>query len=205
MSFDLFLNALAAVLFVAVLAAAGFFLLRGLRGQPRPAAPAADPAAPAPCTPAQRLRQVLRRWQWGYVLVAGLFLYPLQINWQARYAAWQAGHADGLTAAAAVLGKVVDPDQVYSKMSLAVGVFCLINLLAWGALNLVLDVLTNWAKGGYADPEKAAAAGLPAPVVGFKRTFLTLDPLPRIGVYFLFFALEIYAAAAAVEHAFRIQ
>lgn len=94
---------------------------------------------------------------------------------------------------------------MYSKMSLAVGVFCLINFLGWAALNIAIDVLPNWAKGDYNDTDRAASAGLATPVMGFKRTFLNLDPLPRIVVYFLFFALEIYAAASAVDHAFKIQ
>jgi len=151
------------------------------------------------------LRQAARRWTWGYLFIAGLLLYPVQIAWQAHRAAAGLLGDERLTAQAAALAKVVDPDQVYSKMSLAVGVFCLVNLLGWAALNLAFDVLTNWAKGGYGDAEAAARVGMANPVVGFKRSFLGLEPLPRLVVYFLFFALEIYAATAAVEHAFRIQ
>ena len=151
------------------------------------------------------VRQLLRRWNWAYLFLLGLLAYPTQIYWQARRAAEGLAGEDRVAALAKSLAKVVDPDQVYSKMSLAVGVFCLINFLGWAALNLAIDVITNWAKGDYADAERAAAVGLAAPVVGFKRTFLGLEPLPRIVVYFLFFALEIYAASAAVEHAFKIQ
>jgi hypothetical protein len=90
--------------------------------------------------------------------------------------------------------------QVYSKMSLAVGVFCLINLLAWSALNMVIPVLPDWAKGDY----RERVGDYPAQP-GFKGTFLELAGIWRILVYFLFFALEIYAGSQSIEHAFKIQ
>lgn len=61
-------------------------------------------------------QQVLRRWSWFYLFVGGLLLYPLQVSWQLHEAARGLLTAqDKLDAAAQVLAKVVDPQQVYSK------------------------------------------------------------------------------------------
>jgi hypothetical protein len=160
---------------------------------------------PTPCTPLGRIRQLLRRQSWAYLFVAGLLLYPAQIYWQIRHAASQVPSADRAEAAAAEAAKVVSPSLVYSKMSIAVGVFCLINLLAWAALNMALPVLPDWAKGEYSDDARAAVVGIQAPVVGFKRTFLGLSPIARILVYFLGFGLQLFAAGLAVYAAFQIQ
>jgi len=122
-----------------------------------------------------------------------------------REAAHQAASADQAQAAAAEAAKVVDPALVYSKFSIAIGVFCLINLLAWCALNMVLPVLADWAKGRYSTGPGAAAVGLDAPVVGFKRTFLSLSAEGRILVYFLGFGLQLLAAGLGVYAAFTIQ
>jgi hypothetical protein len=186
---------------------------------------------PTPCTPLGRIRQLLRRQSWFYLFVAGMLFYPAQIYWQVRHAANQAHDAAAsealkafpfktsaqataalatikeatTQAAAAEAAKVVSPSLVFSKMSIAVGVFCLINLLAWAALNMALPVLPDWAKGDYSDDTRAAAVGIQAPVVGFKRTFLSLSPIARILVYFLGFGLQLFAAGLAVYAAFQIQ
>jgi hypothetical protein len=160
---------------------------------------------PIPCTPLGRARQLLRRWSWLLLFATGLSLYPLQIYWQVRYAARQAAGADRAAVATAEAAKVVDPALVFSKMSIAVGVFCLINLLAWAALNMVLPVLADWAKGRYGTAENAAAVGLAHPVVGFKRTFLRQPGRWRILLYFLGFALQLFAAGLGVYAAFTIQ
>ncbi len=99
----------------------------------------------------------------------------------------------------------MDPALVFSKMSIAVGVFCLINLLAWAALNMVLPVLADWAKGHYDTAEGVAAVGLGRPVVGFKRTFLRQPGRWRILLYFLGFGLQLFAAGLGVYAAFTIQ
>lgn len=150
-------------------------------------------------------RQLLRRWSWFLLFAAGLSLYRVQIYYQVRHAAAEAASADQATAAAAEAAKIVDPALVYSKMSIAVGVFCLINLLAWCALNMVLPVLADWAKGRYATQGNADAVGLEAPVVGFKRTFLQQAGLDRIKLYFWGFALQLFAAGLGVYAAFQIQ
>lgn len=160
---------------------------------------------PSPCTPLGHARQLLRRWSWLLLFITGLGLYPLQIYWQVRYAASQATGTDQAAVAAAEAAKVVDPALVFSKMSIALGVFCLINLLAWGALNMVLPVLADWAKGHYATAENAAAVGLSEPVVGFKRTFLHQSGRWRILLYFFGFALQLLAAGLSVYAAFIIQ
>jgi hypothetical protein len=160
---------------------------------------------PSPCTPVGRFRQILRRQSWFYLFVAGLLLYPAQIYWQIRHAASQVPSQDQAEAAAAEAAKVVSPSLVFSKMSIAIGVFCLINLLAWAALNMALPVLPDWAKGDYSDQQRAAAVGMEAPIVGFKRTFLSLSPIARILVYFLGFGLQLFAAGLAVYAAFQIQ
>jgi hypothetical protein len=147
-----------------------------------------------------KLRRFIRRWSWGLLFVPGLLLYPVQQDFLLNWVVSKDPNPDRDQAWAAASAKVVDAVQIYSKMSLALGVFCLINLLAWAALNMVMPVLPDWAKGDYREP----VAGYPAQP-GFKGTFLRLPDSLRIGVYFLFFALEIYAAATAVEHAFRIQ
>jgi hypothetical protein len=147
-----------------------------------------------------KLRRFFRRWSWLLLFVPGLLLYPVQQTFLLNWVISKDPNPDRDQAWAAASAKVVDAVQIYSKMSLALGVFCLINLLAWAALNMVMPVLPDWAKGDYREP----VAGYPAQP-GFKGTFLRLPDGVRIGVYFLFFALEIYAAATAIEHAFRIQ
>ena len=159
----------------------------------------------SPCTPLGRARQLLRRWSWLLLFATGLGLYPLQTYWQVRYAASQAASADRAAVAAAEAAKVVDPALVFSKMSIALGVFCLINLLAWAALNMVLPVLADWAKGYYGTAENAAAVGLTSPVAGFKHTFLSQSGRWRILLYFLGFALQLFAAGLGVYAAFTIQ
>lgn len=160
---------------------------------------------PRPCTPLGRARQLFRRWSWLLLFATGLGLYPLQTYWQVRYAASQATGPDQAAVAAAEAAKVVDPALVFSKMSIALGVFCLINLLAWAALNMVLPVLADWAKGHYSTAENAAAVGLENPVVGFKRTFLGQSGLWRILLYFIGFALQLFAAGLGIYAAFTIQ
>lgn len=169
------------------------------------------------------LRQGLRRASWLLLFVAGLFVYPAQVAWQTNSAANEAAAsaaanaldkpnatpADVLSAAAhaasIVRAQVVSPTYLFSKLSIAIGVFCLINLLAWAALNMVLPVLPNWAVGRYGTADNATAVGLAAPVVGFKRTFLSLSAEGRILVYFLGFGLQLLAAGLGVWAAFTIQ
>lgn len=184
------------LLFCLVLVLAGALLAH--RGGPDPAPSSAFRLW---CT----LRQLLRRWSWFLLFAAGLCLYPVQIYWQVRYAAQQVASTDQATAAAAEAAKVVDPALVFSKFSIAIGVFCLVNLLAWCALNMVLPVLADWAKGRYGTLEHAQAVGLENPVVGFKRSFLQQAPLDRIKLYFWGFGLQLAAAGLAVFAASYIQ
>jgi hypothetical protein len=151
-------------------------------------------------------RRLLRRWSWFYLFVGGLCLYPAQIYWQVRYAVSQAASGDAVHAATLAMTKVVAPSYVLSKMSIAIGVFCLINLLAWSALNMVIPVLPDWAKGDYASATRAEAVGLDYPVVGMKRTFLRdISPLARIALFFVGFGLQLFAAGLGVYAAFQIQ
>lgn len=150
-------------------------------------------------------RQLLRRWSWFLLFVGGVALYPVQVYWQVRYAASQVSQGDVFEAAAAEHAKLVDSALLFSKLSIAVGVFCLINLLAWCALNLVLPVLADWAKGRYSTLENAQAVGMEQPVVGFKRTFLGQSGLARIALYFVGFGLQLFAAGLGVYAAFNIQ
>jgi hypothetical protein len=151
-------------------------------------------------------RRILRRWSWFFLFVGGLCIYPAQIYWQVRYATSQAASGDAVHAATLAMTKVVAPSYVFSKMSIAIGVFCLINLLAWCALNMVIPVLPDWAKGDYATGERAQAVGLEQPVVGMKRTFLGgISPLARICLFFVGFGLQLFAAGLGVYAAFQIQ
>lgn len=154
------------------------------------------------------IKRFFRRWSWAWLLLLGLVWYPVQFYLQVRHAAQQAGSADAFEAASATAAKMVDPDQLYSKLSIAAGLFCFINLCAWGALCMVVSVLPNWAKGEYSQPgepnSQLTEDGLPV-VPDFKHSFLLLNAWKRLLMYFLFFALEIYAAQSALEHAFRIQ
>lgn len=152
------------------------------------------------------VRRILRRWSWFYLFVGGLCIYPVQIYWQVRYATSQATGGDAVHAATLAMTKVVAPSYVLSKMSIAIGVFCLINLLAWSALNMVIPVLPDWAKGEYATLDRATAVGLDMPVVGMKRTFLgSISPLARIALFFVGFGLQLFAAGLGVYAAFQIQ
>jgi hypothetical protein len=146
------------------------------------------------------LRRFFRRWSWALLFVPGLLLYPLEQKALLGWVASQDPNPDRDQAWAAASAKVVDAVQVYSKMSVAIGVFCLLNMLAWAAINMAIPVLPDWAKGDYRQP----VANYPAQP-GFKGTFLRLSDIQRMLVYFLFFALEIYAAGVSIEHAFRIQ
>ena len=77
--------------------------------------------------------------------------------------------------------------------------------LGWGALQLVIPVIPNWATGDYADPDRAAAVGLTAPVVGFKRSFLRQSDLARVCLLLGFLGLLVLAAGVGVWAAFSIQ
>ena len=166
-----------------------------------------------------RAKQLLRRHLWLVAVAAGLFLYPAQVDYTVRVAAGNAAEAasaspgrtlESITAAAAqaaadTRAQVVAPSYLFSKMSIAVGVFCLIMLLGWGALQLVIPVIPNWATGDYADPDRAAAVGLDAPVVGFKRSFLRQSDLARVGLLLGFLTLLVLAAGLSVWAAFSVQ
>lgn len=166
-----------------------------------------------------RARQVLRRQLWLLAFVAGLFIYPAQVRYTeqvaARNAAEAAAAAPGHTlesiaqaatqAAADTRAQVVAPSYLNSKMSIALGVFSLIMALAWGALQLVMPVIPNWATGDYSDLERARAVGLEAPVVGFKRSFLRQSDLARVCLLLGFMALLVFAAGVGVWAAFSIQ
>jgi len=178
-----------------------------------------------------RARQLLRRHLWLLAFVAGLFIYPAQVRYteqaaasEARaaaatdalkafpfknsteaYAALTAVNNAGKQALADTRAQVVAPTYLFSKMSIALGVFSLIMTLCWGALQLVIPVIPNWATGDYADMERAAAVGLDAPVVGFKRSFLRQSDLARVCLLLGFMTLLVLAAGLAVWAAFTIQ
>jgi hypothetical protein len=178
-----------------------------------------------------RAKQLLRRHLWLLAFVAGFFIYPAQVHYtvqaaadEARaaaatnalkafpfknsaeaYAALTAVDNAGAQAAADTRAQVVAPSYLFSKLSIAVGVFCLIMTLGWGALQLVIPVIPNWATGDYADPERAAAVGLDAPVVGFKRSFLRQSDLARVSLLLGFLGLLVVAAGIGVWAAFSIQ
>ncbi len=158
-----------------------------------------DTTTPA-CTPFQRLRQLLRRFSWLLLFVPGLALYPLLQRAIVRAALDGGNTADVAQQAAAEAAKMVDWVQVYSKFSLAVGVFCLLHLLAWGALNLATPVLPDWATGRYKTPQ----ADYPV-APGFKGTFLRLSDAQRLAFYFIGFGLELLAAWGSIDAAFKIQ
>jgi len=155
-----------------------------------------SPLSPFLCT----AQQLLRRWSWSLLTLSGLLLYPLQQYWLIRWQASAAPAADEAQAAAQAAAKVVDVLQVYSKFSIAVGAFCLLNLLAWGALNMTVDVLPDWAKGYY----KQQRADLPR-VPGFKGTFLRLSHEGRMAVYLAGWGLQLAAAGLSIWAAFQIQ
>ena len=166
-----------------------------------------------------RTRQVLRRQLWLLAVLAGLFIYPAQVNYTVRQAAQNAAESaaavpgrtlESITkaayqAAADTRAQMVAPDYLRSKMSIALGVFSLIMALAWGALQLVIPVIPNWATGDYADLERAQAVGLEQPVVGFKRSFLRQSDLARVCLLLGFLGLLVVAAGVAVWAAFTIQ
>lgn len=171
-------------------------------------------------------RQLLRRWSWFIAVVGGLLLYPLQQLYLIRQeanAARTAATVEALKnfpfktsaeataalatideaaaqAAAQASAKVVDVLQVYSKFSIAVGAFCLLNFLAWAALNTTVDVLPDWAKGYY----KQQRADLPQQP-GFKGTFLRLSHAGRMAVYLAGWGLQLAAAGLSIWAAFQIQ
>ena len=151
------------------------------------------------------IQQHLRRKSWFYLLIAGLALYPFQQYAMIRWQESQVPGADQAQAAAIAAGKVVDTLQLYSKFSVAVGSFVLINLLAWAALNMVMPVLADWAKGRYSEDGHAAMVGIDVPVPGFKRTYLTLTGAQRLAFFFVGLGLELLVAGIAVDAAFRIQ
>ena len=151
------------------------------------------------------VQQHLRRKSWFYLLALGLVLYPFQQYALIRWQESQVSGADQAQAAAIAAGKVVDTLQLYSKFSVAVGAFCLINLLAWAALNMVMPVLADWAKGRYSEDGHAAVLGIDAPVDGFKRTYLKLTGAQRLAFFFVGMGLELLTAGISVDAAFRIQ
>jgi hypothetical protein len=166
-----------------------------------------------------RAKQLLRRHLWLLAFAAGFFVYPAQVRYTEQVAAYNAaeearaapGHtldsiAEAATQAAAdTRAQVVAPSYLFSKLSIAVGVFCLIMALGWGGLQLVIPVIPNWATGDYADPDRAAAVGLDAPVVGFKRSFLRQSDLARVALLLGFLGLLVVAAGIGVWAAFSIQ
>ncbi|SNC67367.1 hypothetical protein SAMN06265337_1926 [Hymenobacter gelipurpurascens] len=147
------------------------------------------------------VRRLFRRHSWAYLFVIGLASYPVQYYWQVRHAASQGTNArDAADLAAATASKMVDPTQVFSKMSIAVGVFCLINLLAWFAHNLATPVGPDWAKGDY----RTSKNGYPA-TPGYKGTFLALGHKERLDAYNRERLFQIIAAGISVWAAFMIQ
>jgi hypothetical protein len=166
----------------------------------------ADRQAQAPdpntCTPWQRVRQFFRRWVWGLLFVPGVLSYPLQMDLLVRYLLRQVPKGDYAQALDATYAKLVDPLFFYSKVSIAIGMFFLINWLAWAALNLAMPVLPDWAKGWYKQPR--ADYGVRS---GFKGTFLGdgVSDTARLAFFFVGFGLELAVAWGSVDASFRIQ
>lgn len=145
-------------------------------------------------------RQLLRRWAWLLLFVAGALSYPAQLRWMVDYVTAGASGADLLAMRAAAYAKMVSPLYFFSKTSLSIGIFCLVNLLGWGAL-LVVPVLVDWATGFYGK----GRGEFPA-TRGFKGTFLLkLTDWQRILVFVAVWALEIFTAVESVKAGFTIQ
>jgi hypothetical protein len=146
------------------------------------------------------LRQQLRRWLWLLLFVAGALSYPLQLRWMVNFVTAGADRADLLAMRAAAYAKMVSPLYFFSKTSLSIGIFCLVNLLGWAAL-LVVPVLIDWATGYY----KKQRADFPE-TRGFKGTFLLgLTDWQRMLVFVAVWALEIFTAVESAKAGFTIQ
>jgi hypothetical protein len=150
------------------------------------------------------VRRLVRRGSWYYLFPLVVLAYPYFYNFLIYLEIRGLRSQDVVDAAAAAAAKMVDPVQFYSKSLVAVSNFCLINALGWASL-LVVTVLVDWATGHYSKPENYQAVGLDKPVFGFKRTFLSLEGVWRIGFYILVWAIELGIAAHSVESAFRMQ
>lgn len=150
------------------------------------------------------LRRLVRRGSWYFLFPVVVLAYPYFYNFLIYLELRGIRSQDVADAAAAAAAKMVDPVQFYSKSLVAISNFCLINALGWAAL-LVVPVLVDWATGYYNKPENIEAVGLQYPVMGFKRTFLSLSGAWRIGFYILVWAIELGIAAHSVDSAFRMQ
>lgn len=146
------------------------------------------------------IRRFLRRWSWGLLFIPGIISYPFQMEGLVRWTVRHVPNQDLQDSLAAAYAKLVNPLLFYSKLSIAAGMFCFLNLAAWGALNMVMPVLPDWAVGDY----RTGKNGYPA-TPGFKGTFLSLSAEWRMVVYFLAFGLELVAAWGSVAAAFQIQ
>lgn len=147
------------------------------------------------------LRQQVRRLSWYYLLALGLISYPYQLYLLLQWDVAGLPLADRAAAADASYAKMVDPVLFYSKVSISIGVFCLINLLAWASLR-VIPVLVDWATGYYREEQRADFPLTP----GFKGTFLKeLSHGQRMAVYLAVWGLEMFVAWGSIEAGFRIQ
>jgi hypothetical protein len=146
------------------------------------------------------LRQQVRRLSWAYLFVLGLASYPYQLYLLLKYQVAGMPLQDQAGEAARFYAKLVDPVLFYSKVSISVGVFCLINLMAWGSLR-VIPVLIDWATGYYRE-ERADFPAHP----GFKGTFLKeLTGAQRMATYIAVWGLELVIGWGSVHAGFSIQ
>jgi hypothetical protein len=146
------------------------------------------------------LHRFFRRTSWGILFLIGALSYPAQLDLMVRYVTRGVPAADLLAMRAAAYGKLVEPLLFYSKISISIGIFCLVNLLGWAAL-MVVPVLIHWATGRYKEENTEFPVRR-----GFKGTFLIgLTDGQRMAVFVGVWALELLVAVASVQAGFTIQ
>lgn len=137
-----------------------------------------NPTLPeTPCTPAQRAKQLLRRWQKPLIALALLLAYIPLKNAVVGYQATHGPVIDAQDTAAQISAQFLNLWGPLSKLVLALIFYNVAGFVSFKGL-AVSPVLPDWATGRY-----SSADVLPAPVKDYKAAFLALSDAERLAHY----------------------